>query len=143
MTQIGLSKSFATRDEAAMGGFQRILTNHNDWQYYEYAFWVILKFENGKPQYHYCAPQTSGSHNHATIIKPPGYMLRAFCHTHPTAPSAPDFSSGDLRQFRELAKQKEQIAFYLMNGYRELRLAAYENDFMRGKSLNWIKSVTP
>lgn len=143
MTQIGLSKPYATRDEAAMGGFSRILNNHADWQYNEYAFWVILKFEKGKPHYHYCAPQSSGSRNHVKLIKPPGQVLRAFCHTHPQIPSAPDFSSGDLQQFRELAKQKEAIAFYLMNGFREIRLAQYENDFMRGKSINWIKGVTP
>lgn len=141
MTQIGLSKPYATRNEAAMGGFQRILDNYNDWQYFEYAFWVILKPEKGKINYHYCAPQSSGSRNHVKIIKPPGQPIRAYCHTHPQSPSAPDFSSGDLEQFRAL--QKEQIAFYLMNGYREIRLAENEKDFMRGKPISWIKGLTP
>jgi hypothetical protein len=141
MTQIRLSKPYGTRDEAAMGGFQRILDNYQDCQFNEYAFWVILKPDHGKFNYHYCAPQTSGSRNHVNLIKPPGHPIRAYCHTHPQTPPAPDFSSGDLQQFRGL--QKEQIVFYLMNGYREIRLAQFENDFMRGKSINWIKGVTP
>jgi hypothetical protein len=46
-----------------------------------------------------------------------------------------DFSADDSDSFKKVGKLKEEIAFYLMRPYREIRYAQVEGDFLRGKSL--------
>ena len=76
-----LSKPYCTRDEAAVGGFRRVLMNSVEWETKEYAFFVILKLNEKKEiKYHYTTPQTDGSSHGVKLTIPNGLMVRAFCH---------------------------------------------------------------
>ena len=134
-----LSKPYCTRDEAAVGGFRRVLMNSVEWETKEYAFFVILKLNEQKEiKYHYTTPQTDGSSHGVKLVIPNGLMVRAFCHTHPKSISTGNFSSGDLDQFRELVNLKRNLVFYLMNPQQQLRYAITEKEFTAGISLDWL-----
>ncbi len=134
-----LSKPYSTSDEAAVGGFRRVLMNSVEWETKEYAFFVILKINEKKEvKYHYTNPQTDGSSHGVELVFPTGMIVRAFCHTHPKSISTGNFSSGDLDQFKKLIELKHPLVFYLMNPQQQLRYANTENEFMAGISLDWL-----
>jgi hypothetical protein len=140
---VELSKPYDQRDAAAVAGFRRVLMNSREWEFKEFAFWVILKVnEEKKVKYYYTTPETDGSSHGVKLTMPTGHIVRAFCHTHPKSISTGNFSSGDLDQFKELAERKLNMVFYLLNPQQQIRYALTEQDFMAGRSLDWL-DVSP
>jgi hypothetical protein len=135
-----LSKiAYTQRDQAAFAGFRWILGRGPEWEKTEFGFLVTLT--NSKPfGYHYTIPE-KGSDARVSLFASSDLRIRAFCHTHPASDETGNFGSDDLDSFRKSLKVVELsgIAYYLMNKYREVRLAVSEQDFLRGKSLDWPK----
>jgi len=141
---ISLSKPYQRRDDAAIGGFKRVLMNSKEWETKEFAFWVILKVNAKKvPEYFYTAPESDGSAHGVKLKMPVGHLVRAYCHTHPKSISTGNFSSGDREEFLRLQKLQPGIVWYLLSTNTQLRLAEAECDFMEGKSVDFRDSVSP
>lgn len=130
------TQSYATPDEAAMGGFLKVQGN-NGYEKIEYAFWVVLKVKNGKKLYHYTEPQTDNTPHGVSITIPHGHILRGYCHTHPDNIITGEYSWQDKQQFTELAKKQYQLTFYMMNRYNEIRVAHTADDLVKGKTIPW------
>lgn len=143
---IKLSKSYDTRDDAAIGGFKRVLLNSVQWKTQEFGFWVILQVvkAGGKsvPKYFYTEPEGGGSTG-VTLTLPQGLMVRAHCHTHPHSVSTGDFGADDKASYQDLQKVRPGVVFYLLNPYQEVRLAVDEKQFLAGTSVKWSSTVTP
>jgi hypothetical protein len=140
---IKLSKPYDSRDDAAMGGFKRVMLNSNRWQTEEFGFWVILKVGSDKSVKYFYTEPVSGGSGEVTMTLPQGVIVRAHCHTHPHRISTGDFSTGDKRSFQELQKARSGIVFYLLNPAQEIRLAVTEDQFPAGVTVKWSSSVTP
>jgi len=126
-----------------MGGFTRVLLNGPRWETAEYAFWVVIKVSDQQVKFHYSTPQTDGSPHGVKLLWPVGYIVRAFCHTHPRSLSTGNFSAGDRDQFVELKALKSvEVPYYLMTPQKQLRLAETEKEFTVGKSIEW-REVEP
>jgi hypothetical protein len=140
---IKLSKPYDSRDDAAMGGFKRVLLNSNRWETEEFGFWVIMKVCPDKTvKYFYTEPEGGGS-GEVTLTLPQGVIVRAHCHTHPKRISTGNFSTGDKRSFQELQKVRPGIVSYLLNPSQEIRRAITEGEFPVGVTVNWSSKVTP
>lgn len=139
-----LSKPYATRDDAAIGGFKKVLKNNQAWKSKEFAFWVVLKpNDKQKADYFYTAPVSDDSGSEVSAVWPKHQIVRAHCHTHPSRISTGNFSTGDKRTFVKLSKTQPGVAWYLLNPQSEIRLAETESDFPEGKSLNLRDDVSP
>lgn len=139
-----LSGPYATRDDAAIGGFKKILLNANVWKTNEFAFWVIAKVNaKHEVEFFYSAAVSDSSGNEVAAVVPQHVIVSAHCHTHPSRISTGDFSSGDKKAFIELRKTKPSIAWYLLNPRSEVRVATAESDFPAGKTLSLKDSVKP
>jgi hypothetical protein len=141
---IHLSKPFDSPDDAAMGGFKRILQNGTAWLTQEFGFWVIMKVCPDKKtvKYFYTDPE-GGGNTEVQLTLPEGVMVRGHCHTHPHSISTGNFSTGDKRSFVELREARPGIAFYLLNPAQEIRRAITGSEFPPGTTVNWNSSVTP
>jgi hypothetical protein len=140
---IKLSKAYGSRDDAAMGGFRKVMKNSNVWLTKEFGFWVILKVGKDKSlSYFYTDPDADGT-GEVTLTVPEGLMVRAFCHTHPHRIAMGDFSTGDKQHFQDLQKVRPGIVWYLLNPAQEIRLAVDEAEFPAGTPVKWSSSVTP
>lgn len=144
---IKLSKPYDSRDDAAMGGFRRVLLNNNQWESQEFGFWVIMKVcpdEKDKKavKYFYTEPE-GGNRGGVKLPLPQGVMVRAHCHTHPKSISSGDFGSDDKASFHDLQEIRPGTAFYLMNPFQEIRRAITEGEFLAGVTVNWNSKVTP
>jgi hypothetical protein len=138
-----LSKPYNSPDEAAMGGFLRVMRNSTAWLTQEFGFWVIMKVCPDKSvKYFYTEPESGGS-GEVQMTLPQGVMVRAHCHTHPHRISTGNFSTGDKRSFQELQKVRPGIAFYLLNPSQEIRRAVAESELPPGTTVNWNSNVTP
>jgi hypothetical protein len=138
-----LSKAYGTMNDAAIGGYKRILLNSVQWKTQEFAFWIILKAgQNQKANFHYTQPE-GGDHDEVTLEVPHGVPVMAYCHTHPHTISTGNFSTGDKRSFVELRKYRPNVAFYLLNPDQEVRFATEECQFPAGTTVKWSNSVTP
>jgi hypothetical protein len=74
---ISLSKPYQSRNDAAIGGFKRVLMNSKEWETKEFAFWVILKVNAKKvPEYFYTAPESDSWTSRASAAR-----LSARCET--------------------------------------------------------------
>lgn len=142
---IKLSKPYDSRDDAAMGGFKRVLLNSTQWETEEFGFWVIMKVCPDKKtvKHYYTEPESSGGSGEVTLTLPQGVMVRAHCHTHPKRISTGNFSTGDKRSFQELQKVRPSTAFYLLNPAQEIRRAITDGEFPAGVTVNWNSKVTP
>jgi len=137
-----LSKSYSSPDDAAMGGYRRVLQNSNAWLTEEFGFWVIMKINTDKkPIYFYTKPVGGGS-SEVKLTLPNGVMVRAHCHTHPHRISTGDFGADDKESFQKLQKVQPGIAFYLLNPYQEIRRARAECEFLSGTTVKWDSKVT-
>ena len=139
-----LSKAYKTRDEAAMGGFKKIMSGNHPNKFDEYAFYVLLKVESGQINYYYTPPEKIGSSGGAlrlTLSK--GQLLRAYCHTHPQRIQEENFSADDLAEFKVKIQTYPSLVWYLLTPGEQLRLAQSESDFRAGKEVKWIASVQP
>ena len=155
-----LSRPYRTIDEAALGGFKKILLNSLEWQYYEYGFLVIgLKhqivrqighegFMDTAEQYHYTELRTDRSTSSITQTIPAQYAMsvRAFCHTHPTPGS---FSSTDFSNFKKLRELKtanklgHDVDYYLMESNRRVRRSSREQNFREGEVIEGLDKAAP
>jgi hypothetical protein len=141
-----LSKAYASRDDAAMGGFMKVMKNSTAWHTNEFGFWVIMKAvkvgQKAVPNYFYSEPEDGGS-SEVSLTLPRGVIVVGHCHTHPQRIQTGNFSTGDKRSFQELAKVRPGIASYLLNPASEIRRAVTEDEFPAGVTVNWDKNVTP
>ena len=139
-----LSKAYKTRDEAAMGGFKKIMAGNHPNKYDEYAFFIFLVIKDGQITYHYTSPEKIGANGGSLAVKPsPGQHLRGYCHTHPARISEENFSADDLTEFKRLIQVFPSMVWYLLTPSEQLRLAQSESDFRAGKEVKWIASVQP
>jgi hypothetical protein len=139
-----LSKAYTKIDEAAMGGFKKIMNNNHLNQFDEYAFFIILTVENHQPTYHYTPPEKIGSSGGAlkvTLSK--GQILRAYCHTHPRRIQEENFSADDFTEFKRTVQTFSSLVWYLLTPSEQIRVAKSESDFRAGKDVPWISSVQP
>lgn len=137
-------RSYRSKEEAAMGGFNKVTTNVN-YKFEEFAFWVIAKVDNGKLSFHYMTPQSNGSAHgvELTMIRlPRNHFYKAYCHTHPDSLHTAIFSTDDARLYEKLNKIVPFITFYLLAPHNELRIAENENDFPNGRTVAW-RNVEP
>jgi hypothetical protein len=141
-----LSKPYDSPDDAAMGGFRKVMGNSNKWLTNEFGFWIILKVVkvDGKsvPKYFYSEPESQDS-DEVTLTLPKGVSVVGHCHTHPHSFSTGDFSTGDKRSFKALREVRPGIAFYLLNPSSEIRKAISEDQFPAGTTVNWDSKITP
>jgi hypothetical protein len=139
-----LSKPYDSTDDAAMGGFKKILGNGVQWHTNEFGFWVILKLSADKKtgKYHYTEPESNGP-GHVDMTLPEGVSVFANCHSHPRSYKTGDFSTGDKRAYVKLRKARPGIAYYLLNPSGEIRRAIREGEFPAGVTLNWNNKITP
>jgi hypothetical protein len=133
-----LSKiAYNGRDSAAFAGYRWILARGPEWEKTEFGFFVILA--KIKPlEYRYTIPET-GSGVRVALSAPGDMKIRAFCHTHPKSDETGNFGSDDLDSFKKALKDDRLsgIAFYLMNRYKEVRIAQSVEQFLQGKSLDF------
>lgn len=116
MPKLGISAPYNSVLEAVKGGFQEI-SKKNDWNQYEYGFWVVFKPDEnngGKPAWHYTTPlYTDGSPYKVKMDTGDSvYKINAHCHTHPKGYE--NFSDEDKKEFEKLAADYYKIPFYLM-----------------------------
>ena len=141
-----LSKPYDSPDEAAMGGFRKVMGNGARWLTNEFGFWIILKVVkvDGKDavKYFYSEPEGQDS-DEVTLTLPRGVSVVGNCHTHPHSFSTGDFSTGDRRSFQALRKARPGIAYYLLNPSSEIRRAINEKEFPAGTTVNWNSKITP
>jgi hypothetical protein len=155
-----LSRRFTTCDEAALGGFKKILKNNQDWKNYEYGFLIVgwshpivrqlghEAFDDTQVLYHYTMPYTDHEKTSISHTIPPQYtkLVRAFCHTHPTPGS---FSTKDFRNFKKLRELKAagtlafNVSYYLMESNREVRRSDSEQNFREGTVIEGLDDATP
>jgi hypothetical protein len=125
-------------DDAALGGFKKILLNDLEWKSYEYGFLVIgMMHDNLRRWGHeafivqeelffYTEPSTDQSTSSVDQPIPPQFakFVRAMCHTHPTPGS---FSPQDFRNFKKVREPKAKnklaydVVFYLMESNGRVR----------------------
>jgi|KBSMisStaDraftv2_1062788.scaffolds.fasta_scaffold1044545_2 hypothetical protein len=154
-----LSRPYNTIDDAALGGFKKIMKSYSDWDTYEYGFIVIgaphqmLRqlghegFIDTEMQYYYTEPHTDRSRssiNHT--VSPYAAVMRAFCHTHP---SRSNFSSTDFENFKKLRELKAQhklgyaVSYYLMDYGGQVRRSNSEETFYRGTTIEGLDKAQP
>jgi hypothetical protein len=139
-----LSRAYASRDDAAIGGFKRILMNSNAWKTQEFAFWVVLAHNSRREvEYFYTAPVTDDSGSGVKAAAPQGQIVRAYCHTHPGSVASGDFSYDDKLSFVASQAKLPSIVWYLLNPQMGIRLAEAECDFPSGKEVRLRDSVQP
>jgi hypothetical protein len=138
-----LSKPYKGRDEAAMGGFLRVLKNGAAWLTQEFGFWVILKVSPDKSVNYFYTEPVSGGSGEVELTLPQGVIVRGHCHTHPHRISTGNFSTGDKRSFLKLQELRPGIVFYLLNPAQEIRRAIAESEFPAGTTVKWDSNVTP
>jgi hypothetical protein len=154
-----LSRPYRTIDDAALGGFKKILLNDREWKSYEYGFLVIglmhqivrqlghEGFMDTDELHHYTEPHTDRSKSSIDQTIPPQYamLVRAFCHTHPTPGS---FSSQDFRNFKKLreltARHKlgHDVIYYLMESDLQVRRSSREENFREGDIIPGLDKAT-
>lgn len=141
-----LSKPYDIPDEAAMGGFKKVMGNGAQWLTNEYGFWIVLKVVKvegkGTPKYFYTQPETQESDG-VTLTLPRGIAVIGNCHTHPHTFKTGDFSTGDKRSFEALNKVRPGIAYYLLNPSSQIRRAITAGQFPAGTAVNWNSKITP
>jgi hypothetical protein len=160
-----LSKhAYRTIDDAALGGFKRILVGYRHWTIQEYGFLIVeVKHEVLKrlghegvvikeARYHYTEPSTEGRRDKIPLtVQLTPFMresLRAFCHTH-TVPGGFSGRDGDLTMFQTLKKHtkdkklKHDVVFYLMNSDQQVRRAITEQDFTQGERIKGLDKAIP
>ena len=133
-------------DQAAFAGYCEILrTIGSGVDQKEYSFVVIL--QASKPvAYKYSIPE--GGTNSLSSFKADtssgNLKVRAFCHTHPKSDRG-DFGGDDKDHFRNAIKDAslQGIAFYLMNTFREVRIARALDDFPQGKPTSFKSDDCP
>src|SRR5262249_20645415 len=102
-----------------------------------YAFWVAFKMNPDKTfRYCYTEPQ-GGESGQVTLTAPPGLQIRGFCHTHPQRLNSGDFGPDDKLRFQESRKVLPGIVWYLLNPFKEIRIAVDESQFPAGAVLKW------
>jgi hypothetical protein len=139
-----LSKAYKTRDEAAMGGFKKIMSGNHPNKFDEYAFYILLVVESGQANYHYTEPEKIGSSGGSLKLKlDKGQYLRAYCHTHPARISEENFSADDFTEFKRTVQIHSALVWYLLTPSEQIRLAQSESDMRAGKEVKWIASVQP
>jgi hypothetical protein len=125
---------YNSRDAAARAGFKQVMLN-NQWLVLEYGFWVVFKVNSDKSvTYYYTEPQ-GGEGSQVKLTAPPGLLVRAFCHTHPQRLNSGDFGPDDKLHFQESRKVLPGIVWYLLNPFKEIRLAVDESQFPAGAVL--------
>jgi len=141
-----LSKPYDSPDEAAMGGFKKVMANGTQWHTNEFGFWVILKVVKvdgqGAPKYDYTEPEGDGA-SHVEMTLPRGVSVVGNCHTHPHSYQTGDFSTADKRSYVRLRAARPGIAYYLLNPASEIRRAITEAQFPVGTTVNWDRKITP
>ena len=120
-------------EDAIEAGFGHIL-RMGDSNKKEYSFVVALKIEGTNRSYCYTEPKTSGSRNYVelNIELPPGLKGRAFCHNHPDTIDDAGFGSSDGSSYAEAVKNGSTLVWYMMNRFREIRVAQTQADFPHG-----------
>jgi hypothetical protein len=100
------------------------------------SLWSLRKLN--PLEYRYTIPET-GSGVRVALSAPGDLKIRAFCHTHPKSDETGDFGSDDLDSFKKAIKDDRLsgVAFYLMNRYKEVRIAQSVEQFLRGRSLDF------
>ena len=136
MSEVVLSNPFKAKDIAAKSGFAEVAKD-TTWQIKEFGFWVLVKPKGKDTQYFFTKPETNDSNNHITLTLkvPVGFIVAAFCHTHPKSDNVGDFGGDDLSHFKEARKKNPTIVFYLMNQTGQIRLAESEKDFPKGRAI--------
>ena len=147
-------------DDAALGGFKKILLNSQEWKFYEYGFLIIglprqvvrqighEGFMDVAIVYHYTEPRTDRSRSSIEQTIPPNYAMtvRAFCHTHPTPGS---FSSTDFQNFKKLRELKAAsklgyaVDYYLMESDGRVRHSSREQNFREGEVIEGLDKAIP
>jgi hypothetical protein len=159
-------KLYRTVDDAALGGFRKILQSYPHWIRKEYGFFVFgVKYEvlnrvgsggfySDEKRYFYTEPYTDGRPDKIslrfTLNDFTRDALRAFCHTHKDSGGFSGSLEGqDLWMFRRMKelteedKLKHDIAFYLLNFDREVRRARAERDFTQGERIKGLDRAIP
>ncbi|MBX7173829.1 MAG: hypothetical protein K1X72_22860 [Pyrinomonadaceae bacterium] len=139
-----LSKGYKTIDEAAMGGFKKIMSGNHPNKFDEYAFFILIVVENSQATYRYTAPEKIGSNGGSlslTLAK--GQVLRAYCHSHPQRITEQNFSADDFSEFKKMRQNNPTIVWYLLTPTEQLRVARYETDFRAGNPVQWVDTVQP
>lgn len=130
--------SYKTMEQAAMGGFAKVMMS-NQYKTAEFAFWVIVKANGGQLSFHYLTPQTDGSAHGVSLVMPHGFMIRAYCHTHPGSLKTEHFSPDDLQEFTRLREINPIISFFLLTPYDQIRIAQNEKEFQVSRSVQWLR----
>ena len=129
--------AYSTRDLAAYDGFRDILENHaSELEKFEFSFVVILARNWKFVAYQYSKAER-GSGVQATLQAPGNLPIRAFCHTH-TSSGSTIFGYDDKQLYYDIVKKHHEltgIAFYLMNYFRDVRIARGLQDFPAGNLL--------
>lgn len=139
-----LSKAYKTIDEAAIGGFKKIISGNHPNKSDEYAFFILIVVENSQATYRYTTPEKIGANGGSlklTLSK--GQILRAYCHTHPQRISEQNFSADDFSEFKKMRQNNPSIVWYLLTPTEQLRVARSETDFRGGNPVQWVESVQP
>lgn len=155
-----LSRAYETIDDAALGGFKKILLSFPEWRHYEYGFLVVgwsqpyvrqighEGFMDTKDFYYYTEPHSDHSTDtiDQTII--PGYasLVRAFCHTHPTPGSFSTTDFKGFKRFRELKANhtlRYNVDYYLMESDWKVRRSTNAKTFWEGEILKGLSRATP
>jgi hypothetical protein len=130
-------------NDAAEAGYQCILDHHPDWGNFEFGFFVVLKPpSSGEKAVSYCFSEPK-RYGHTGVVAnvnnevPQGYFVRAFCHTHPHNDDVGKFGADDQRHFEEATEKSPGIVFYLMNKFREIRVAVNKSEFLMGREVEW------
>lgn len=140
-----LSKSYKTRDEAAMGGFEKLKTDHESIDTDEFAFYIVRTFKDRQIAYKYTPPAKIGANGGETSWRlEPGQSVQAYCHTHPKRIQHDGFSPDDLGEYVKKVKLHPGMVWYLMMWNQQLRLAESEAELSKGgRTINWLPGVTP
>jgi hypothetical protein len=141
-----LSGPYRTQDEAAMGGFKKVMGGTHPNKYDEYAFYIIAVPKDGQLTFHYTTPPEKLGPNggELTFKLAKGQLLRAYCHSHPERISEQNFSSDDFEEYERKIRLHPFLAtWYLLTPKEQIRVARNKTEFREGKSVQWIPSVQP
>ena len=155
-----LSKPYKTIDEAALGGFKKIVTKYPEYKDYEYGF-IIVSFDrpivrqighegfmDTEAEYRYTEPFTDRLRREINWKIPPHFAarVRALCHTHPVPGT---FSTRDFKGFQEMRELKRKgdlkydIIYYLLQSDGRVRRSSGEHNFWEGDIIEGLSKATP